>query len=334
MTSRRAYLGLRSGEWVEVSSKEEILATLDADGQLDGLPFMPEMLQFCGKRFQVSKRAEKACDTIHKTGARRMLDAVHLADLRCDGSVHGGCQADCLLFWKEAWVRRVSESRTSMPESYQPGVSSSCTEDGLRQSTRVRPHAVTPDDEVYRCQATQMFAATRPMHWWDLRQYWRDWRCGNVTATQVLRAAIIANVNMILRRLGRTYPRHWGNRTSRTPAGTLDLAPGELVQIKTQKEILATLNEHGRNRGLSFDPEMVRYCGRRFRVRRRVERIISERTGRMLRLPNDCIVLEGVTCLGDLSPRRLFCQRAILPFWRELWLRRLDPGGKGSEVRS
>ena len=38
----------RAGEWVQVRTKEEILSTLDAKGQLDELPFMPEMLRYCG----------------------------------------------------------------------------------------------------------------------------------------------------------------------------------------------------------------------------------------------------------------------------------------------
>ena len=48
---------LSVGDWVEVRSKEEILRTLDASGQLDGMPFMPEMVRFCGKRSQVHKRS-------------------------------------------------------------------------------------------------------------------------------------------------------------------------------------------------------------------------------------------------------------------------------------
>ena len=42
-------LNLRIGEIVEVRSPEEILATLDENGELDGLPFMPEMLAWCGR---------------------------------------------------------------------------------------------------------------------------------------------------------------------------------------------------------------------------------------------------------------------------------------------
>ena len=74
-------------------SEAEILGTLDADGRLEGLPFMPEMLPHCGKRFRVSARAYKACDTIAWKQLRRMENAVHLEELRCDGAAHGGCQA-------------------------------------------------------------------------------------------------------------------------------------------------------------------------------------------------------------------------------------------------
>ena len=94
----------RPGDWVRVRSKEQILRTLDASSELDNLPFMPEMLRYCGKRFPVFASAHKTCDTVNKTGGRRMRNAVHLEGLRCDGAAHGGCQAQCLLFFKEAWL--------------------------------------------------------------------------------------------------------------------------------------------------------------------------------------------------------------------------------------
>jgi hypothetical protein len=318
-------LGLRVGEWVEVRSQEEILATLDEAGDLDGLPFMPEMVAHCGRRYQVWKRAEKACDTIHKTGSRRMMDAVHLVGLRCDGSAHGGCQAGCLLFWKEAWLRRVAGPHGATDAR---GMPPSRPDARLLAAARRPSDPAASDGDVYRCQATQMFAATQPMSWRDPRQYWRDLRCGNVTLRQAVAAGIFALANMIRRRLGRReVPRIAGPITGRTPAGEpLHLVPGDLVEVKSHAEILATLDTQGRNRGLRFDVEMVRYCGRRFRVLRRVERILDERTGRMMHLPGDCIVLEGVTCVGDRSRRRLFCQRAIYPYWREIWLRRVDGG--------
>ena len=122
--------GLRRGDLVEVRSPAEILATLDERGALDELPFMPEMVAFCGRRFCVDRRAEKICDTVHYTGSRRLPDTVLLADLRCDGSAHGGCQAECRFFWKEAWLRKVT------PDSPRPGPARRART-ARRSSTRV-----------------------------------------------------------------------------------------------------------------------------------------------------------------------------------------------------
>ena len=47
--------GLCVGDLVEVRSADEIIATLDERGELENLPFMPEMLKFCGQRLTVDK---------------------------------------------------------------------------------------------------------------------------------------------------------------------------------------------------------------------------------------------------------------------------------------
>src|SRR5437867_9156847 len=124
-TIRRAsmpeILNLHAGDLVEVRSKAEILGTLDQNGRLDDLPFMPEMLRYCGQSFRVYKRAHKTCDFVTHTGIRKLSDAVHLEGLRCDGSAHGGCQAQRLIFWKEAWLRRVRE--TAPVEDSRPSAS-------------------------------------------------------------------------------------------------------------------------------------------------------------------------------------------------------------------
>src|SRR5215470_429840 len=96
---------LRAGDWVQVRTKEEILSTLDAKGRLDELPFMPEMLRYCGTTMRVGKRAHKTCDPALGIGGRKMESTVHLENIRCDGSAHDGCEAGCLIFWKEAWLK-------------------------------------------------------------------------------------------------------------------------------------------------------------------------------------------------------------------------------------
>ena len=80
---------LLPGDLVEVRSEAEILATLNEKGTLDNLPFMPEMLKFCGKTFRVSARAFKTC--VDDQEMRQFENTVFLEEARCDGSSHGGC---------------------------------------------------------------------------------------------------------------------------------------------------------------------------------------------------------------------------------------------------
>jgi hypothetical protein len=331
---------LRAGDLIEVRSREEILATLDADGTLEGMPFMPEMLQYCGQQFTVAAVAHKTCDTAHRTQGRQLDRMVHLQETRCDGSAHGGCEAHCNLFWREEWVRRVS-SANAPTESARPSVKA-CTEGRLYEVTSASNS--DPDSPVYRCQATQLFAASRPLAWWDLRQYVRDVRTGNHRSMLVMRVLFLACLYTLVRLpfgyrafrslYGMTHrlltgwpPPHLTGTVPQgapTPLETSNLQPGEWVRIKEAEQIAATLNAQNKNRGMLFDVEEVPYCGKTFRVHRRVTRIINEQSGHMVSMRSPCIILEKVVCQGHYSQGRLLCPRAITPYWRESWLQRAE----------
>jgi hypothetical protein len=325
-------LGLHAGEWVEVRPVEEILSTLDDDGlSLGGLPFMPEMLQYCGKKFRVYKTAHKTCDTIEHYNIRRMANAVHLEGLRCDGEAHGGCQAACLLFWKEAWLRRVGGDQTvAASTDSQPEADRGRAAVDLSRLFSLTRHAVNDGEpERYRCQATELLDATtqtKRRDRFDPRFYWKDLTSGNVKLRHFVWFGAFATINaLLLRWSGRRYPHLRGLAGEKTPTATLNLQPGELVQVRSKNAIMRTLNRDLRNRGLSFDVEMAPFCENgSFRVLRRVEKIINEKTGRMMTMPNPCIVLDGVVCSGNYSMSRMFCPRSIYPYFREVWLNRVE----------
>lgn len=331
---------VRVGDLVEVRSKSEILALLDRDGKTGGLPFMPEMFEFCGEQFRVFKSAHKTCDTIERTGSLSMPDAVHLEGLRCSGAAHGGCQAACLLFWKTTWLKRVSGSKG---DEAAPQPSTTTTEDDVVRAI-LAPGSIESEPR-YRCQATELLKCTRPLPVWKLNQYVQDVTSGNVTLPELLRTLSYVAFCAI----GRPNSRGWGdvsrwlyNRfqalrggisfpiiiraagaTSSSPADEPNLQPGDLVRVKSHRQIASTLNKKGGNRGLWFDREMVPFCGRIFRVKLRVERFIEEATGRMTRLKTPAVILEGVWCRAHYSKNRLFCPRSIYPWWREKWLERV-----------
>jgi hypothetical protein len=50
-------LGLKPGERVRLRPAAEIFATLDEKGTLEGPPFMPEMVKYCGRMLLVTQRA-------------------------------------------------------------------------------------------------------------------------------------------------------------------------------------------------------------------------------------------------------------------------------------
>ncbi|MGH8013920.1 MAG: hypothetical protein ACREQ4_15640 [Candidatus Binataceae bacterium] len=302
-------LDLRPGEWVEVRSPMEIKAGLDAEGKLDGLPFMLEMLAFCGRRFQVSRRADSTC---FRGMPRRMDATVHLDQLRCDGSAHQNCRALCLLLWKEAWLRRVPEN--------QPASASESTNGALQLPSRT---PVERPDGTMMCQATEIGHASCPMllpsparHLVTLPVTYLRGELKNHDRRQL---RTFLRGKMILWLFTRWARAPWNsNRYRKTPSERLDLQPGELVRVRGAREILRTLDRNGCNRGMEFKPEMFLFCGRTFRVLTRMSRRIDEHSGQMREFRNECIILDSVYCHGQRS----FCARGNYHYWREIWLRR------------
>lgn len=99
---------------MEVKTPEEIAQTLDADGTVDGLSFMPEMIEFCGKRVRITKQARNACVECRSDGST-IIDMRELQgspvwvieSLRCSGADHDACQRGCLPYWKAVWLRKL-----------------------------------------------------------------------------------------------------------------------------------------------------------------------------------------------------------------------------------
>jgi hypothetical protein len=304
---------LRPGDLVEVKTPEEILQTLDAEGTLNDLPFMPEMLVFCGQRFRISRRAAMTCASIPGMISPRGFkthDVVTLDNVRCSGAAHDGCQKACAIFWREAWLREVKDSDNQ---------SKIDSEDSERLKTHLK---TSTSPNTYFCQASELAKVTYILSRWErLRKYLGGLRAGNFSPRQMANDIAIWLFWKTRRIFLGVYPRG-GKKNS--PAESLNLQPGEWVEVKSVESIVETLNEKGRNRGLEFFPGMHLFCGERYRVKGRLDRMIVDGTGEMRKL-NNTVLLEGSTCrCAHLGFGMGGCSRCEFAYWREIWLRRPD----------
>ncbi len=138
---------------LKLKSPAAIAHTLDENGSLDGLPFMPEMAEMCGQRFRVMRQAEKTCFEVGQGAytTREFLnnDVFLLKGLRCSGTTHDGCQRLCAIFWKRAWLKKVEE------EPRQPGIQP------LRDGALDKKLKTKSSATRYFCQSTQLAKATQ-----------------------------------------------------------------------------------------------------------------------------------------------------------------------------
>ena len=293
----------QSGEIVEVLTPLEIMQTLDSCGTIHGLPFMPEMIAYCGKRYRVRSKIEKTCVVTGKMREFINDDVVFLENLRCDGSSHDGCQRGCLIFWNEAWLKKVNDNDTNIDAK-------------VEETDHLRSKLITKNNpDIYFCQSTQLIEATQKLsHTQRISKLIKEIQSNTVGLIMGLKSLI--------------FPVWWRLRfkklighLAQTPVLELNLQPGEIVEVKSFDEIKSTLDKKGRNRGLEFHYDMMQFCGKQYRVRNRLEKMISEASGKMLKIKNT-VILEDVTC--DFAYRFWGCSRCIFQYWREIWLKRVD----------
>ena len=315
-----------AGDRVVVLSPQEILSTLDSNGALDGLPFMPEMLDWCGRSLRVLRRVEKTCvevdDPVVPNRRFAKNDVVILDDLRCDGSRHDGCKRGCRIYWKEAWLRSADTVAAEIP------VDESAIAD-LRARLKVKA-----DEHTYFCQSTELLRSTEAfpgrMKPWLVRIAFRQIRQRDLPLLKVARL-FFRWLRLRLHRAVAGEDQLRGPHV-KTPVEVLDLKPGEVVRVKSFDQIVATLDRTKRNRGMGICYEMTRCCGTIAEVRYRVDRLIEEKSGKMRGL-NHAVTLKNprgepslcdeCLCFGEMGD----CPRGELMYWREIWLERVNEEG-------
>ena len=320
METNRTAVHLRAGDIAVVRDAQEILPTLDSDGTLDGLPFMPEMLEFCGKTFRVLNRVVQA--TVDGAFLKhhvesfvrefRNNDVVTLNGVRCPGVDHDGCQRGCAIFWKEAWLKKVEDVDAECITHREPVTTGS---DQVYSLLKTRTAGGN-----YFCQSSEFLKATRHLSGARrVRKCFSAVAARNISALGMVKRVLVW---MWWKSYAKVIGQHARGKQNNTPSETLNLQPGDFVEVKPIQEIVTTLNQNGRNRGLHFSADQRPFCGGRYRVRSRADNFIAEGSGEMKHFGNT-VILEDVCC--DSSCFAFGgCYRSDLLYWREIWLRKVE----------
>ena len=291
------------GQTVRVASERQIMSQLDDRGCTEGLPFMSEMLRYCGQEFPVQRWANSVCIFGDKIRFQKMENSVVLEMPRCCGNAHDGCQMACAFLWHTRWLKSHDNTIVEEDEGSPPASPPQLVQ-LLNNATR--------HDEGYQCQATQLGAISTQQD--SVVQRLSDEYNLNRMGVRHFASDFCST---LLAKATRTQAGLFGPCLKRTPTENLNLHVGDFVKVKSKSAIRDTLNADGKNRGLWFDPAMLKYCGKTMQVTRRVEQFINESTGKMMRPSVPSIVLDEEHCSGR---GRHYCSRLLHFFWREIWL--------------
>ena len=105
--------GLQPGEMVRVKAKREIEQTLNFASKNRGLWFDREMHRFCGGEFRVASVVRTIIDEASGRMLTMTIPCIVLEGVSATGEYLGLCPQNELIFWREAWLERVS-SRVEM----------------------------------------------------------------------------------------------------------------------------------------------------------------------------------------------------------------------------
>ncbi|WP_019140753.1 hypothetical protein [Noviherbaspirillum massiliense] len=303
------------GDLVEVRSWAEIRATLDEQGCLEQLPFMPEMLAMCGRRAYVFRCAHRLFDYRKSRRMRHMDGAVLLVDAVCSGSAHGGCEASCHTLWKAAWLKRIEPAEA--PAS--PDRPASVPDRAVLQFGTRAPR--------YACQLTQLHAASRPIGNWSAVNFLRPLISGNVAPAAFIVGWLTHLFNLLQHyRGGVSFPTFEEVMPMDRHSEEIHLQAGDRVTVRSSAQIRATLNDQLIHRGMGFEDDMLKHCGGQYCVQAEVRKLIDIVTGEMRTMKTPAYLLHDVNFSGE---RQLFNAQYEPLFWRSVWLQKVRSEEEG-----
>lgn len=111
------------------------------------------------------------------------------------------------------------------------------------------------------------------------------------------------------------FPKTSTDKTIRS----MEIKAGDLVRVRSKKDINNILDNWRMYKGCSFMDEMYQYCGRTFKVLKAVHNFYDEANQRLVKC-RDILILEDVICSGRRTLYKERCDRNCFLFWHTAWL--------------
>lgn len=107
---------------------------------------------------------------------------------------------------------------------------------------------------------------------------------------------------------------------------------GDLVTVRSKKEIRGILDCHEKYDGCLFIDEMYEHCDKTYKVLKNVDYFFDEAKQKFCGC-KDLVILDGVVCSGRQRLYKETCDRSCFFFWHTAWLVCLTRRSTGSRTR-
>jgi hypothetical protein len=288
----------KCGDVVRVLSREKIMGTMNPSGDVEGALVSADLWDHCGRKLVISKVVT------HFYRSDRMfkcLPALYMLEgAVCSGEVasfRSRCDRNCSLLWSGKWLEKADhelESSLANREDRNPGLVGRI--DDLSEVHRV-------------CQLSHLHVFARTSLLDDILERVRRLPGYTKRSVRSLTARLIPQT---------AEPT---GTVTQVESGDSCIAAGELVKVKSRHEMDNLLDESGKYKGCTFQPEMYDYCGRPYRVLRQVDYFYDEVKQKLCKC-KDLFILEGVYCTGRKRFYKDRCNLNCYPFWHKDWLER------------
>ncbi len=288
----------KCGDVVRVLPKEKIMGTVNPLGDVEGVLVSSQLWEHCGRKFVISKVVT------HFFRSDRMFKCLPmlymLEGVVCSGEVasfHSHCDRNCSLLWSGQWLEKADHelgSSLANREDKNPGLVGKIND--LSEAHRV-------------CQLSHLHVFGKTSHLDDILERVRGF-------IRYTKQSVWALISRLVPRTAEP-----AETATQVKSGNVGIAAGELVKVKSRHQIESLLDESGKYKECTFQPEMYDYCGRPYRVLRQVDFFYDEVKQKLCKCKN-LFILEGVLCTGRKRFYKDRCNLNCYPFWHKDWLER------------